>query len=197
MRRSRTSLSLRVLEWTLLVVGAASGGWYAWTTVEIHRQEREARQALEQIVVPPPADAAVSWTPVTDSRVLGQIDIPSVRVSAVVLNTDDDDALGFAVGYLPDTPPPWAPGNSVLAAHRDGLFRPLRNIRAGDAIALTTKRGSLQYRVRRTLIVGPHDVWVLGAVPHVDLTLITCFPFTWVGHAPERFVVQAEKVGPP
>jgi sortase A len=81
----------------------------------------------------------------------------------------------------------------VFAAHRDGLFRPLRSIRAGDEIALTTRHGSLQYRVRRTLVVGPRDVWVLGAVPHVDLTLVTCFPFSWVGRAPERFIVQAEK----
>ena len=187
-----------MLEWALLVVGAGSASWYAWTTFENHRLQNEARQALERIAPEPARQPIGELTPAAaDSRVLGQLDIPSIRLSAVVLNADDDEALGFAVAYLPDTPPPWALGNSVMAAHRDGLFRPLRNIRAGDEIALTTRRGNLQYRVRRTLVVGPRDVWVLGALPHVDLTLITCFPFTWVGHAPERFVVQAEKMTTP
>jgi sortase A len=113
------------------------------------------------------------------------------------VNTDDDEALSFAVAHLPETPAPWGRGNSVFTAHRDGLFRPLRGIRAGDEIALTTRHGSLRYRVRRTLVVGPHNVWVLGALPDVDLTLITCFPFAWVGHAPERFVVQAERMATP
>jgi sortase A len=198
MRGRRVSAALRMLEGALLVVGAGSVGWYAWTTVEIHRLQNEARQAFERIAIEPPRQPISELTPAAaDSRVLGQIDIPSIRLSAAVVNTDDDEALGFAVAHLPDTPPPWARGNSVFAAHRDGLFRPLRDIRAGDEIALTTRRGSLQYRVRRTLVVGPHDVWVLGALPHVDLTLITCFPFTWVGHAPERLIVQAEKMTTP
>jgi sortase A len=186
-----------MLEWALLVLAAGSVAWYGWTTFQIHRLQNEALQAL-QIVIDPPRHPVSELTPAAaDSRVLGQIDIPSIRLSAVVVNTDDDEALGFAVAYLPDTPPPWAPGNSVFAAHRDGLFRPLRNLRRGDEITLTTRRGSLQYRVGRTLVVEPHDVWVLGALPHVDLTLITCFPFTWVGHAPERFIVQAEKMATP
>jgi sortase A len=198
MRGSRVSTALRMLESALLVVGAGSAGWYAWTTLEIHQLQNEARQALEPMALEPPRHPSSDLTPVTlDSRVLGQMDIPSIRLSAVVVNADDDESLGFAVAHLSDTPPPWAWGNSVFAAHRDGLFRPLRNLRAGDEIALTTRRGSLQYRVRRTLVVGPRDVWVLGAVPHVDLTLITCFPFTWVGHAPERFIVQAEKTATP
>jgi sortase A len=198
MRGSRVSTALRMLEWALLVVGAGSASWYAWTTFENHRLQNEARQALERIAPEPPRHPISELTPpAAGSRVLGQIDIPGIRLSAVVINADDDEALGFAVAYLPDTPPPWASGNSVLAAHRDGLFRPLMNIRTGDEIALTTRRGNLQYRVRRTLVVGPRDVWVLGALPHVDLTLITCFPFTWVGHAPGRFVVQAEKMATP
>jgi sortase A len=196
MRDRRGSTSLRVLERALLIVGALSAGWYAWTIVETHGHQEEARQALARVIVEQPRAAAVAATPLraaADSRVLGQIDVPRLRLSAIVVNTDDDDALGFAVGYLPDSPLPWESGNSVFAAHRDGLFRPLRSIRAGDEIALTTRHGSLQYRVRRTLVVGPRDVWVLGAVPHVDLTLVTCFPFSWVGRAPERFIVQAEK----
>jgi sortase A len=197
MRGSRVSTTLSVLEWALLVLGAGSAAWYGWMTFRIHHLQNEARQALQLVIDPPRHPTSELTRATADSRVLGEIDIPSIRLSAVVVNTDDDEALGFAVAYLPDTPPPWGPGNSVFAAHRDGLFRQLRNLRRGDEITLTTRRGSLQYRVRRTLVVEPRDVWVLGALPHVDLTLITCFPFTWVGHAPERFIVQAEKLATP
>jgi sortase A len=110
---------------------------------------------------------------------------------------DADDVLEYAIGYLPDTPPPWRPGNSVLAAHRDGVFRPLQDIRIGDDIRLTTQHGDFLYRVRRTLIVDPGDVWVLDPIPRVSLTLITCYPFVYVGHAPRRFIVQAEKLSSP
>jgi sortase A len=191
--------TLRLLQWVLLAVGAACASWYGWTTLEIHRHQEEARQAIDRFVIeppPPPNVEPAPELPPEDTRVIGQIDIPSVRLSAVVVDTDDDDALGFAVGYLPDTPPPWQSGNSAFAAHRDGLFRPLQDVRAGDEISLTTRHGQIQYRVIRTLIVRAKDVWVLGPLPQVDLTLITCFPFTYVGHAPKRFIVQAEKVQP-
>jgi sortase A len=107
---------------------------------------------------------------------------------------DDENVLDASVGYLPDTPLPWTSGNSAFAAHRDRLFRPLKDIRTGDAIRLSTPHGELNYRVLKTMIVKPKDVWVLGPLPSVDLTLITCYPFYYVGSAPNRFVVQAEKV---
>jgi sortase A len=112
---------------------------------------------------------------------------------AVVME-GDETVLQSAVEYLPDTPPPWQIGNGALAAHRDGIFRPLRGIRVGDDVLLATPRGDFHYRVRRTLIVNSGDVWVLDPLPHVNLTLITCFPFVYVGHAPQRFIVQAEKI---
>jgi sortase A len=193
--------ALRALESILVVSGIACVGWYGWTAGAARRHQAEARRTLASIVVAPAGATAPAFrlsaesTPV-DSRVLGQIDIPSVRLSAAVVDTDDDDALGFAVGYLPDTPPPWRPGNSAFAAHRDGLFRPLKGLRAGDAIGLTTRHGEWQYRVLRTLVVGSGDVWVLDRLPGVDLTLITCFPFNYIGRAPRRFIVQAAKVRP-
>jgi sortase A len=107
---------------------------------------------------------------------------------------DDEEVLTSAIGYLRDTPPPWLPGNSALAAHRDRLFRPLERIRVGDDIWLATPYGDFEYRVRRTLVVEPTDLWVLDPLPAVGLTLITCFPFGYIGHAPHRFIVQAEKL---
>jgi sortase (surface protein transpeptidase) len=161
MRGNRRSRSLTAIERTLLVAGVVCVSWYGGRTFEIHRQQDEARRAVARIVVAPARATGVGPPPaLMDERVMGRIDIPSIRLSAAIVDTDDDEALGFAVGYLPDTPPPWAPGNSVFAAHRDELFRPLQHVQAGDQISLTTRRGSLRYRVLRTLIVRPSDVWV-------------------------------------
>jgi|SRR5665213_4440 len=165
--------------------------WYGWRMHEISREQAQATVQVQQaiaghdIVLPPgpPADG-----------IIGELEIPRLHLSAPVKAGDDDGVLDFSVGYLPDTPLPWTPGNSALAAHRDRLFRPLEHIRAGDAITLSTTHGELRYRVLKTLIVDPKDVWVLKPLPKVSLTLITCYPFSFIGHAPHRFIVQAEKL---
>ncbi|HUK37220.1 MAG TPA: class D sortase, partial [Vicinamibacterales bacterium] len=149
----------------------------------------QIRQALEEAS----SDVALPASPPADG-VIGQLEIPRLHLSAPVKTGDDDSVLDFSVGYLPDTPLPWMTGNSVLAAHRDRLFRPLEHIRQGDEIDLTTTHGDLRYRVVKTLIVNPKDVWVLDPMPNVNLTLITCYPFYYVGHAPRRFIVQAQRL---
>ena len=100
-----------------------------------------------------------------------------------------------AVGHLPDTPLPWhRRGNVALAAHRDGLFRPLEKIRIEDDVRIVTARGEYHYRVKKTHIVDPDDVWVIAPTDTPTITLITCYPFSFVGNAPQRFIVQAELV---
>jgi sortase A len=85
-------------------------------------------------------------------------------------------------------------GNVGLAGHRDSFFRPLRHIRPGDMIALHTPNGPFQYRVESTRVVSPANVEVLAPADKPELTLITCFPFNYVGPAPHRFVVRAVQV---
>jgi sortase A len=97
-----------------------------------------------------------------------------------------------AIGHLLDTPLPWAQGNSVLAAHRDTHFRPLRDIRHGDLVRLKTRKGVFEYSVTDTMIVAPTDVWVMAPSEERRLTLVTCYPFNYVGSAPQRFIVRAE-----
>jgi sortase A len=180
---------LRTLEYLLLAIAVACLSWYGWRRIEIERRQQQLMAHVERALsdVDVPAAAPVDG-------IIGELQIPRLHISAPVKTGDDDDVLDFSVGYLPDTPLPWMPGNSALAAHRDRLFRPLRNIQAGDAINLSTPHGDLHYRVVKTLIVDPTDVWVLNPLPNVDLTLITCYPFQFVGHAPHRFIVQAEKL---
>jgi sortase A len=110
-----------------------------------------------------------------------------------VIESDEAAALLLGVGHLSDTPMPWSGGNSVLAAHRDTFFRPLAGIRRNDVIRFTTKDAEFEYIVRDTSIVDPTDVDVLAPTAVSTLTLITCYPFNYIGPAPQRFVVRAER----
>ena len=183
----------KAIEYVLLAVAIGCLGWYGWRMYEISKNQSAASEAVERTLSTPVPAPPPDETPAVAS-VIGRLDIPRLHVSAPIKAGDDDTVLDAAVGYLRDTPLPWQPGNSALAAHRDRLFRPLERIRVGDEIRLSTTHGELLYEVSRTLIVKPDDVWVLDPSPDADLTLITCFPFTYVGHAPKRFVVQARKV---
>lgn len=180
---------LRALEYLLLAVAVVCLSWYGWRRFDIARKQQRLTETVQRTLsdVEVPAAAPVDG-------VIGELQIPRLHITAPVKTGEDDDVLDFSVGYLADTPFPWMPGNSALAAHRDRLFRPLQNIRAGDAINLSTPHGEIHYRVLKTLIVDPKDVWVLDQLPNVNLTLITCYPFQYVGHAPHRFIVQAQKL---
>ena len=86
-------------------------------------------------------------------------------------------------------------GNIGIAGHRDTVFRPLRDARVGDPLSLTTADRTYRYRISKTLIVGPDDVYVLNPTEQPTLTLVTCYPFEFIGHAPKRFIVQATLTG--
>lgn len=118
--------------------------------------------------------------------------IPRVGISAEVIEGDDAADLKLAPGHIPGTALPGQHGNIGIAAHRDTFFRPLRFIRKGDLIGLTTLSGTYRYRVVSTQIVTPDDVQVLGPTKTDTLTLVTCYPFYYVGSAPKRFILRAE-----
>jgi sortase A len=140
----------------------------------------------------PPAASGPSALPIGEP--IGRIEVPRLHVSAAVANGDDDGTLRVATGHLPDTPFPWEAGNSALAGHRDTFFRELRNIRVGDEMRVATPYGDFNYQVSRTRIVTPDDLSVLEPTAEPTLTLVTCYPFSYVGHAPKRFIVQAVRV---
>jgi len=148
--------------------------------------QRAAAEALDRDLLAPPKAA-----PVPDNGLVGRLDIPRVGLSVMVVNGDDDDTLSRAVGHLRGTPFPWEVGNTAMAGHRDSFFRPLKDVREGDAIRMTTVLGTFTYRVTGTEIVGPDDVSVLAPTPYRALTLVTCYPFVYVGRAPKRFIIHA------
>jgi len=128
------------------------------------------------------------------NELIGRLEIPRLNIRAIVREGDDEGTLRHAVGHIPATAWPGELGNVALAAHRDTFFRPLRNIRKKDRILVSTLDGTYEYVVQSTRIVAPSDVSVLEASAPKELTLVTCYPFYYVGSAPLRFVVHATQV---
>lgn len=122
---------------------------------------------------------------------LAVLKIPKLRLEAPVLEGTDDLTLNRGVGRIPGTALPGQFGNIGIAGHRDGFFRPLKDIAKGDTIELVTLRGTDIYVVDKIYITQPEDVSVLRAGPKPELTLVTCYPFYYAGSAPQRYIVQA------
>ena len=138
----------------------------------------------------PPAKAK----PETMPGLIGRLEVTRLGVSAIVIEGVSDANLRHAVGHIPGTALPGEPGNSGIAGHRDSFFRPLQNIRLNDIVTVGTMNGELRYRVVSTRIVSPDETSVLEGGQDEVLTLVTCYPFYYVGAAPERFIVRAQRV---
>jgi sortase A len=180
------------IERVLLGLGVACSVWWGVVSLQAARSQHAQRAALERMRGAAPAMVSDSAVLPTGS-LIGSLDIPRLRLSAVIAEGDDDATLRVAIGHLPDTPMPWHEGNSALAGHRDTCFRPLQHVRVGDEVRVSTVRGDFRYHVRDTMVVSPNDVWVLDPTDRPTLTLITCYPFRYIGNAPRRLIVRAER----
>lgn len=130
-------------------------------------------------------------------RAWGRLDLPRLGLSALVAEGVDDRTLGVAVGHFPGTSLPGEAGNVALAGHRDTVFRRLQEIRPEDLMRLTTPDGAFEYRVEWLAIVDPGRTDVVAATDKPALTLVTCYPFDYVGSAPLRYVVRARSIDRP
>ena len=159
-----------------------------------------ALQATAQLQPGPPDQAL--WSPERIAAWRSAVKDPGATPVAVlrirriglevpVLEGTDEVSLNRGVGHINQTAAPGADGNSGIAGHRDGFFRGLKDISPGDAIELETLRATEIYRIERAWIVDPDDVSVLDPTPTRSLTLVTCYPFYFVGSAPRRFIVRA------
>jgi sortase A len=184
----------------LVVAGSALLIWCAsvWTSSALF----ESWEAHRWKAAHAPAAASPSKTgePVAEQPapkphdVIAWLDIPRLRISTAVLEGDDGLSLRYGAGHIPGTPLPGAAGNVGIAAHRDSYFRALRGIKVKDQIKLRTPGSAHSYSVEWTRIVSPSDVSVLNRSARSELTLITCYPFHYVGPAPLRFVVEARQL---
>jgi len=184
------------LRWTQRLLFASAVvllGYYGLVAADSwafqRRESRNLNRLLETVSAPSAA--------VVPSGLLGRLEIPRLGLSAILIEGDDAKTLRRAVGHVPGTSLPGQLGNVALTGHRDTFFRPVRNIRENDVIVVTTLQGEYRYRVLSTRIVTPDDVAVLNGGAGEILTLVTCYPFYFVGAAPDRFIVRAERVHAP
>jgi sortase A len=171
---------------TLAYAGFRFADAHAYQAVQIQKLAQTGRLAQPSPLVQPP--------PLAEGDVLGEISVPRLQLEAVVVQGDSADDLKRAVGHLSNTALPGEHGNVALAAHRDTFFRPLRDIRVGDEIKFRTQERSFHYVVESMEVVAPTDVSVLQPSTGHDLTLLTCYPFHYIGRAPKRLVVFAREV---
>jgi len=194
-RMSRTLMDA-ALRWAQRLLFAAAAvllgycGFVAADTWVFQQRESRSLQHLlanhHQAGGRPPAFAA--------GGLIGRVEVPRLGLSAVLMEGEDPKTLRHAVGHIPGSPLPGQAGNVGLSGHRDTFFRPLRNIRENDIIVVTTLQGAYRYRVVSTRIVSPDNVAVLDGGQGEILTLVTCYPFYFVGAAPDRFIVRAERL---
>jgi sortase A len=189
--------------WTrlCLVAGGLALAWSPYFWGDAHLYQAAQRRRFDAIVASNDmkpeliTQGVVLKAPkLSIGSVLGQMEISRIGISVIVLEGDTASILRRAAGHLEGTAIPGEPGNVAISAHRDTFFRGLRNIRDQDVITLTTLTGIYRYQVESVEVVGPNDTEVLADSPEPTLTLITCYPFYYVGPASKRFIVHARQV---
>jgi len=212
-------LFLRVLADLLLVLGAAGVVAWIWGVADGALYQYSQGVQFESAVEPQPGaslqpisePAAVvpehprqgklarliaPGLPKSDPLLLGRLEVPSVHLNVLVREGVDEASLRKAAGHLPASALPGDRGNVVLLGHRDTFFRPLRGIAQGDSIRVKTRNGSFDYVVDSIQVVAPEQSLAWPEDPAAkSMTLITCFPFNYVGPAPRRFIVRARMAG--
>lgn len=186
-----------VLRWSrnvFVIIGLLLLSYTGYVLFEAQLYQADQTRKFEQALKSVNLTLANSGFPVREGSSLGQIRISQIGLTAMIQEGTGEETLQRAVGHIQGTSLPGQHGNIALAGHRDTFFRGLRQIRLGDEITLTTFSGSVRYRVESTKVVEPEETEVLDAAAGDILTLVTCYPFTFVGSAPKRFIVLARKV---
>ena len=183
----------------LIIGGAAFLGSYLWMQYAAERSQQNAQEWLNRSVRERKAVPTAPNPPrrgLNHGDVIGKLTIPRLNLSVMVFEGDDAAILKRGAGHIPATSVPPQKGNLGIAAHRDTYFRPLRLIRPQDMIEFTTPEGVSRFTVTDIEIVRPSDIQVLADAPGRDLTLVTCYPFYYLGSAPKRWIVHAKLVTP-
>ncbi len=183
--------SSRPLLWSQLVLFTISVSMIAYCCFVLldRRMLQQSRQTQFRNPI-----STYGTNPVWANKVFGRIEIPSLGISALVVEGTSPSALRHAVAHIEGTGWPGLPGNIGLSANQDSFFRPLRNIRKDDVINITNSLASFQYRVVSTRVVLPTDAAVPASSSQEILTLVTFYPFYFIGPTPSRFIVRAERI---
>jgi len=182
------TLSFLLVAIGLLIAGAGvQSVWISWNA----EKQSEAQWETQIAKRPPTVTEAL---PVRRGEMLARLSINRLNSQWIVVEGADRKELKLGPGHLADTALPGSPGNCVIAGHRDTQFRALRNIQVGEEIGVERGGATFIYRVTETQVVAPTDTSSLDPTPNSTLTLVTCYPFYYVGPAPKRFVVRAKLV---
>lgn len=191
-RKAPLKLVLRWCQRVLFAGATLMLGYCAYAGADAWMFQHRGSQTFERLLLDQ-AHSAPSPEIGTDG-LIGRIEIPRLGLSTLVVEGTGEPALRRATGHIVGTALPGHSGNIGIAGHRDSFFRPLQTIRRNDVITLATLRGEYRYRVVSMKIVGPEDVGVLKSTGEEVLTLVTCYPFYFVGSAPSRFIVRAQRI---
>lgn len=194
--------SLLIGAFLLGLWSAASLESFGFQAIESRKLDAAVRGQPSGTVATPSLRAAIIGPLAADSKYrakqpkkpLGRIEIPRLGIQAMVAEGVDNGTLKRAVGHVPYTALPGSPGNCALAGHRDTHFRGLGEVRTNDVIRIVTPERTYLYQVDWTVVVGPRRVDLLDSTDARALTIVTCYPFKYVGRAPKRFVVRATQV---
>lgn len=194
------SVLQKILGRVLVLTGALAFACWGYLMLRQACFQRAASRVLQQQIAkastsPQHEDllAHAASIPLRHGEMIGRLEIPRVNVSVIVLEGADSSVLDVAAGHIPGTALPGLSGNVGIAAHRDTFFRSLREIRVRDRLSFKTPAGIFQYAVESTEVVEPSDAGVLRQNAGEELTLVTCYPFNYIGSAPKRFIVHARQ----
>ncbi len=178
------------LRYGLLCSGAVLLAISGFILAEARLWQIDQGRELEKLVKEEAKRAPVEARPAPNS-LIGRMEIDRIGLSAIVLEGTDSTTLRRAVGHIPGSALPGQAGNAILAGHRDTFFRALREAQPNDTIRLTTPAGTYDYVIEATKVVDPNETSLLRSSQDSTLTLVTCYPFYYIGSAPKRFIVRA------
>jgi sortase A len=190
----RSHLFLRWVQKLFLLTGALAVIYVALVLLHGTIFQNSANSILDkEIDAEEQPGPALSAAAAKEGDVLGRIQIPRLGMEVAILEGTTSQTLLLGVGHIKGTALPGEPGNIGIAGHRDTYFRDLRDIRNGDEIQIQTRTGRVSYEVDSLQIVAPGDTGMLAATTRSTITLVTCYPFHYIGAAPERFIVHGHK----
>jgi sortase A len=196
----------RILETTCWVLGTALITLYCGTRAYGELERRQAIAAFAHTPNQSHSPDQSAWSsgrirayavaagPDDSERPVAVLRIASVSLEVPVYANSSERNLNRGAGLIAGTARPRSGGNVAIAAHRDGYFRALRSVAVGDVVELESRSQMQSYRITELVIVEPTEIWPLDDTQESAVTLVTCYPFYFVGHAPQRFIVRAVAV---
>jgi len=193
-RKQPVRLFLKWVQRALFAAAILMLSYAGFVVVDTWIFQKQEDAALARFIPERPADGVPEVAAAGPDGLIGRLAIPGLELSVMVLEGTSHKTLRRAAGHIAGTAFPGQGGNVGIAGHRDTFFRPLRKIRPDDLITLTTLRSEYRYRVVFTKVVSPDNVAMLSSGGSESLTLVTCYPFYFLGPAPDRFIVRATRV---